>query len=746
MFKASFSMPAFPSYRQLEKADCGPTCLRIISRYYGRNHSIEYLRERSYTTKSGASLLGLGDAAESIGFQTQGAFISWEQLRDEVPLPAIVHWNKTHFVVVYKIKTNRSAFSFKNSHKEKIFVSDPSYGLLKYTKDQFIKQWCNGSNGRMEGAVLLLETTPAFYSHNSGHQTKQNLALRSLFQFLLPYKKYLFQLFLGLLTGTLINLAFPFLTQAIVDQGINTGNLSFIIIVLIAQIVLTFGQTANNLIQSWISLHVTSRVSIKLISGFLAKLMRLPISFFYARTIGDIMQRITDQNRIQSFITDTVISTAFSFITLLAYSLVMFQYNLQILAVFYIGSFLYVGWISIFLRIRSELDYKRFRESTNNQNSIVELVTGMQEIRIAGCERQKRWEWERIQAKLFKVSLKGLMLTQNQTLGSTFIDQIKNVSISFLAAKAVIDGQMTLGAMVAVQYMIGQLNAPIQKFLGFIQSGQDAKISIDRLNTVYEKSDEESPEENKISDIPKDGSINVKNLSFQFDASGSEKILNRLTFEIPPNRVTAIVGASGSGKTTLLKLLLRIYRPVEGEISLGNISIDSYSPSSWRRNCAVVMQDGYIFSDTIMNNICLSPADLDRERLDRAVSAANIKEFIETLPLGYHTKIGTNGHGLSSGQKQRLLIARAMYKQCNFIFFDEATNALDSQNENKIIDNLEEIFYNKTAIIIAHRLSTIKRAHQILVLDKGIIVESGTHDQLIQWRGFYFNLIQSQLE
>lgn len=736
-------MPSFPFQKQHDSADCGPSCLSMISAYFGRRYDIETLRERCYITRKGVSLLGLSEAAESIGLQTQGVSISWEQLKTEAPLPAIIHWKQSHFVVVYRIKNGNSVFPFKK-HGTTVLLADPAHGLLEYDQETFLSHWY-GSTKDPRGVALLVETTPRFYFDSSEAAKNTNIALHYLLQCVHPYRRYIVQLFLGLFTGTLITLAFPLLTQAIVDYGINSKDMGFILVVLIAQMVLNFGQMANQLIQGWISLHVTSRVSIKFISGFLAKLMRLPIAYFYTRTIGDVMQRITDQNRVQNFLTGTLVTSLFSIITLITYSFILWSYDAALLGVFYLGSFLYISWISVFLKMRRDLDYKRFQESANNQDNIVQLITGMQEIRLAGCEREKRWEWERIQAKLFKVGVKGLILNQNQVIGSTFIDQAKNIFISYLSAQAVISGQITLGMMIAIQYIIGQLNAPVQQFIGFIQAGQDAKISLDRLNAVYNKDDEESPKDGRIKDIPLDAHLKVQKLTFQYEGPTSEKVLDNISFDIPANKTTAIVGVSGSGKTTLLKMLLGIYQPVGGKILLNDIPIDSYSPSSWRQNCAVVMQDGLIFSDTIANNICMQKSLVDRSRLEEAITAANIRDFIESLPLRYNTKIGPDGHGLSSGQKQRILIARAIYKNAGFIFFDEATNALDAKNEKVVISNLNEVFKNKTVIIIAHRLSTIKRADQILVLDKGKIVEKGTHDDLVGSRGTYLHLIENQL-
>lgn len=551
---------------------------------------------------------------------------------------------------------------------------------------------------------------------------------------------------LGLLTGSLISLIFPYLTQSIVDVGINNKDMGFVVLILIAQLVLTFGQTANGLIRNWISLHVTTRVSISLIANFLAKLMRLPIAFFDAKMIGDIMQRISDHNRIQSFLTKSLIDILFAVITLLLYSFVMASYSYSILGVFYLGSILYIGWILIFLKKRRDLDYKRFTQSSENQNSIVQLITGMQEIKLNNAEKRKRWEWERIQAKLFKVSVGGLLLNQNQQLGSTFIDQTKNIFISFLSVQAVINGEMTLGMMVAIQYIIGQLNSPIQQFIGFTQATQDAKISLERLSEIHEKPDEEKPEQERLFEIPRKASISIENLTYQYEGPASEKVLNNVSINIPANKITAIVGASGSGKTTLIKLLLGFYDPVEGKINLGKHPLNRYSPSEWRRQCGVVMQDGFIFSDNIIKNISIIDEIPDKDKVDRAIHAANIKEFVDSLPLGYNTKIGNDGKGISSGQKQRMLIARAIYKDPSFIFLDEATNSLDAKNERIIMENLNTFFHGRTVVIVAHRLSTVKNADQIVVLEKGKVMENGTHSELVEAKGAYFDLVKNQLE
>lgn len=727
--------------------DCGPTCLRIIARHFGRSYSLAFLRDRSYITRSGVSLLGISEAAESLGLHTQGVRLTWEQLRDEAPLPCIIHWNGNHFVVVYKIKKKKSWFTFlkKNTGDDMVFISDPAHGLLSYTREEFLQHWISSKEpGGNNGISLLIETTPDFYKDKK--ESKDKLKFTYLTGYLRPYTKFLIQLMLATLTGTLLSLVFPFLTQSIVDYGIGNSDLAFITMVLVAQMVLTLGQAINGLIRSWIMLHVTTRISISLIAGFLTKLMRLPISFFDTKMIGDIMQRIGDHSRIQTFLTGSLINIVFSIFTLVMYTVVMAGYHIGILGIFYLGSIAYILWILLFLKKRRELDYKRFQQSSASQGNIVQLVNGMQEIKLNNCEQKKRWEWERIQAQLFKVSVKNLTLNQNQQIGSTFIDQAKNIVISFLTAKAVVAGDMTLGMMMAVQYIIGQLNAPIQQFIGFTQAAQDAKISLERLGEIHNRDDEESYEDNKIVEIPQCQELSLKNVTFQYEGPHSEKVLNDVNLKIPANKITAIVGMSGSGKTTLVKILLGFYELARGEVELNGVSLKKYSPGEWRRKCGVVMQEGYIFSDTIANNIAVADEVPDEKMLKKAIEMANIKEFIDSLPMGLKTRIGTDGHGLSSGQKQRILIARTVYKDPEYIFFDEATNALDAKNERIIMKNLDRFFKGRTVLVIAHRLSTVRKADQIIVLDEGKVTEQGTHQTLIVAKKNYYGLVKDQLE
>ena len=727
--------------------DCGPTCLRMVAKHYGKTYSVQFLRSRSYITREGVSMLGISDAAESIGFRTKGYRLTWEQLRDEIPLPCIIHWKQRHYVVVYDINKLTFSSSSFGGGREKVTISiaDPAIGLLNYSKEEFLKCWLNNKQeGIKEGIALLLEPTPDFYRQET--EEKGKLKFVYLLGYLRPYQKFIIQLMLGLISGSIISMIFPFLTQSIVDFGIGNSDLAFVAVVLIAQLLLTLGQTANGMIRSWIMLHVTTRVSISLISDFLIKLMKLPIASFDTKVVGDIMQRIGDHSRIQSFLTQSLIDIIFAVITLVIYTFIMASYNMAILGVFFLGSVLYVGWVILFLKKRRALDYKRFQQASDNQTNVVQLVSGMQEIKLNSCEKQKRWEWERIQARLYKISVKSLMLSQNQQIGATFINQAKDIFISFLSAKAVITGDMTLGMMMAVQYIIGQLNAPIQQFIGFTQAAQDAKISLERLGEVHDKEDEEKTEENKIKDIPANKTIEIQDLTFQYEGPNSPKVLKKISLEIPANKITAIVGTSGSGKTTLIKLLLGFYKPDKGEIKLNDINLENYSPSQWRKRCGVVMQEGFIFSDSIANNVGIIDERPNPDKIEKAVSIANIKDFIDALPLGYETKIGNNGHGLSTGQKQRILIARAVYKNPDYLFFDEATNALDAKNERVIMENLDHFFQGRTVVVVAHRLSTVKKAHQIIVLEKGEIIEKGTHQELVYKKGVYYHLVKDQLE
>lgn len=724
--------------------DCGPTCLRMIAKFYGKNYSLQTLRTKCHITREGVSMLGISDAAELIGFRTEGVKLTWEQLRDNIPFPFIVHWKQRHFVVVYNIKKNRRS-TLKDDYW--VYVADPAGGLLKYKKEDFLKCWYSTREDNLTvGTALIIEPSPRFYEEKDDSNKKSIMRLGYAIHYLRPYTKFIIQFFLAMLTGSMISLIFPFLTQGVVDYGINNSDLNFIIVILIAQVALTLGQTANGLIQSWLSLHVTTRISIAFISDFLAKLMRLPISFFDVKMVGDIMQRIGDNSRIQSFLMGTLLNIIFSCFTFVVYGAIMTTYNLTILGIFLLGSALYAGWVVVFLKKRKELDYKRFQQGADNQSSLVQLINGMQEIKLNSCEKQKRWEWERIQAKMFRISIKSMALGQTQQVGGLFIDQTKNVLVSFIAAKAVVEGDMTLGMMMAMQYILGQLNGPLSQFISFMQATQDAKISLERLGEIYDRPDEEPDDEPRIRTIPDSAPLEFRDVVFHYEGPNSERALDGVSLTIPVRKVTAIVGASGSGKTTMLKLLLGFYRPTQGEVLLDGRPLGQYSESCWRRDCGVVMQEATIFADTIARNIGVVDEQPDMERVRRAARMANIDEWIESLPMRYDTKIGLDGHGLSTGQRQRLFIARAAYKDAKYLFLDEATNSLDAANERSIMEKLQSFFEGRTVVVVAHRLSTVMNADNIVVLDRGRIVEQGTHKELTARRGHYYNLVRNQLE
>jgi ATP-binding cassette subfamily B protein len=723
-------MKSSPYYKQPDQMDCGPTCLRMVAKYYGRNFRVETLRKLCEINKEGVSLLGISNAAEKIGFRSLGVKLSAEQLK-EAELPCIIHWRQNHFVVLYKIK------------KHKYYLADPADGLVMLSEAEFTLNWL-GDKENNEGIALLLSPTPQFYEQEDekGSEVRWPFLLR----YLITYRKLVVQLLLGLGIGSLLQLIVPFLTQSIVDIGINTRNLNFIYIILIAQTMLIIGRVSVEFIRSWILLHISTRVNISILTDFLIKLMKLPMSFFDTKMTGDIMQRMNDQKKIESFLTGSTLSTVFSLFNLLVFSVVLAYYNITIFFVFAVGSILYTSWILLFLKRRRVLNYKSFEVSAKNQSSIVQLVSGMQEIKLNNCEQQKRWEWEHIQARLFKFNVKNLALSQYQQGGSTFINEGTNLLITFLSAKAVIEGHLTLGAMMAVQYIIGQLNSPIQQFLGFIQGYQDAKISLERLNEIHQMADEEPANKEWNHILPENKSISINNLTFRYPGAGNEPVLEKIDLHIPQGKTTAIVGMSGSGKTTVLKLLLRFYEPEKGEIRIGDQPLNNFAFKTWRSQCGVVMQDGFIFSDSIERNIAVGDEYPDKEKLRHAIKVANIQDFIDGLPLGLNTKIGAEGNGISQGQRQRMLIARAVYKNPQYIFFDEATNALDANNERVIMDNLSEFFAGRTVVIVAHRLSTVNNADNIIVLDKGHIIEQGTHHELTSLKGDYYRLVKNQLE
>ncbi len=734
-----FIFRCFPHYPQHDGMDCGATALRMVAKYYGKEYSAEMLRRHCHITRNGVSMLGISEAAGYLGFRTMGVRITIDQLADDAKLPCVLHWNQNHFVVCYKVSGTRRG-------GRKFYIADPASQLLCYKEEEFRRCWVSTiSHGQGCGMALLMEPGPAFGRRMEEYGEKGH-SLKFFFKYLLPYKSQMVQLLVGMLLGSVLQLILPFLTQAMVDWGINGRDMGVITLVLIAQMMVFVAQLSVGYIRSWILLHVNSRIDISLISDFLLKLMDMPLSFFDSKQVGDIMQRIDDHGRIKAFLMGNSVNIIFSLANFVVFSIVLAYYNMLILGIFLLGNTLYVLWVRFFMRYRRELDCKRFSQAAAERSKVIQLIQGMQDIKLNNCERQKRWEWERVQVKLFKISLQGLRIGQLQQSGSVFFSQTTNIILSFLAARYVVEGQMTLGMMMSLTYIIGQLSGPVNDFINFMQVMQDARISLERLNEIHAQEDENTGIEDKSTVIPENKTIAVENVSFSYSGAERNYALDGVSLVIPERKVTAIVGESGSGKTTLLKLLQGFYTPMHGDIKVGGVPLGSINPHTWRSATGAVMQESCLFSDTIANNIAVDTDAQDRARLHDAAVMAMADDFISELPLGYNTKVGMEGDGVSQGQRQRILIARAIYKNPEFIFLDEATNALDTVNEAAIMRNLDEFYQGRTVVVAAHRLSTVRHADQIVVLKHGRIVERGTHEELTAKRGLYYELVRNQLE
>lgn len=724
----------FKYYLQPDSMLCGVTCLRMICEHYGKRYSTEYLNRLCFATTEGVSLLGITKAAEELGLETVGARCKIDELKNE-NLPCILHWNQNHFVVLYKEKKGKT-----------FYIADPAgKGLIKYSRAELSQHWVSTqSSGVSKGVALFLEPTDKFYSHPE-EVAEEKRSFRFLFGYIKKYKRYFFQIFLGLLLGCILQLIMPFLTQAIVDLGIRHKDVNLIWMILFGELLIVVGKATTDFVRRWLLLHISMRINISLVSDFFIKLLKLPMSFFDTKLLGDLMQRMNDHARVQQFLTNQVLGVMFTMLSFGVFGVVLFIYDKLIFLVFLIGSIVYGLWIANFLRRRKVLDYEIFEQQAINENKTYQFITAMQEIKLQNCEQRRRWEWEDTQVDLFNIQMKSLKLQQTQEAGSIFINELKNILITVLAATSVIHGNITLGTMLAIQYIVGQLNSPVEQLMNFIYSLQDVKISLERINEIHTSKNEETIK-NRLKNFPEKRTINFENVSFKYDPHALKYTLRDISFCIPEGKVTAIVGASGSGKTTLVKLMLGYYPVLKGCLKVSGRDIKDYNLKWWRNHCGVVMQEGVIFSESIARNIAVGDGGIDVKKLEKAARIANIHEYIMGLPLKYNTKIGRDGAGLSQGQKQRILIARAVYKDPDFIFLDEATNALDAKNERMIVENLDKFYQGRTVVVVAHRLSTVKNADNIIVVNEGTIVEQGSHSELISKKGCYYNLVKNQLE
>lgn len=721
----------FPVEYQMDSQDCGPASLKIIAKHFGKFYSLQFMRDRCGITKEGVSLLDLSIGAESIGLRTLAIKCTTNDVVNSIPFPAILFWKNSHFVVVY------------HSDKKHIWVSDPAKGRIKYSHEEFKQGWYQ--KGEKRGVLLAVEPTAEFKDSKAEREQKKN-SFSSILKYFFPYKHNFGLIFIIMLVVTALQGMLPFISKAVIDVGIRTSDIKFIHMVLIGNISILLSIMIFNVLRDWILLHITARVNIALISDYLIKLMKLPVTFFENKLMGDILQRAQDHERIRSFIMNNSLALIFSTFTFVIFAIILLIYNAVIFYIFLAGSILYVCWVLLFLSIRKKLDWEYFELLSRNQSYWVETVSAIQDIKIYNYEKYRRWKWEEIQARLYHVNKRVLAITNAQNLGAQFIESIKNMGIVFFCAMAVIKGDITFGVMISTQFIIGMLNGPLVQFINFVVGAQYAKISFLRINEIRQLEDEEELLSiGNTSILPEKKTIRLENVHFQY-TQNSPLVLRNIYLQIPEDKITAIVGGSGSGKSTLLKLLVRLYKPSYGEIKMDTMNVNAINLHQWRNLCGVVMQDGKMFSDTILNNIVLDADRIDYDWLREVCRIAQIEDEINAMPKGFETIVGETGRGLSGGQKQRLLIARALYKNPKFLFLDEATNALDSINERKIVDALNNAFQQRTVVVIAHRLSTIRNADQIVVLDKGFIVEAGNHQTLMEKKGHYFELVSSQMQ
>lgn len=721
----------FPVEYQMDSHDCGPASLKIIAKHFGKYYSLQYLRDRCGITKEGVSLHDISVGAENIGLRTLAVKCDVNEIVNSVPFPAIIFWDNNHFVVVY------------HADKKHIYVSDPARGRVKYSHETFKQGWYQ--RGENQGVLLAVEPTVDFKETKAEKEQKRNSFL-SILKYFTPYSRSFALIFVIMLIVTALQGVLPFISKAVIDVGIKTSDVNFINMILIGNISILLSVMVFNVLRDWILLHITARVNIALISDHLIKLMNLPVTFFENKLMGDILQRAQDHERIRSFIMNNSLSLIFSMLTFVVFAIILLIYNVVIFLIFLAGSALYVGWVLLFLNVRKKLDWEYFELLSRNQSYWVETVSAIQDVKINNYEKQRRWKWEEIQARLYHVNKRVLAITNMQNLGAQFIESIKNMGIVFFCAVAVINGDITFGVMISTQFIIGMLNGPLSQFISFVMGAQYAKISFLRINEIRQLEDEEELlSVGNTCILPNEKSITLSNVHFQYSAN-SPFVLKGIYLHIPENKVTAIVGGSGCGKSTLLKLLVRLYKPTFGDIKMDTMNVDAINLRQWRNLCGVVMQDGKVFSDTIINNIVLDADRIDYDRLHEVCKIAQLEEEINAMPNGFDTTVGETGRGLSGGQKQRLLIARALYRNPKMLFLDEATNALDTINERKIVDALNNAFEHRTVVVIAHRLSTIQNADQIVVLDKGYIVEVGTHKTLMENKKRYYELVSSQTQ